>query len=110
MKSRERSFLLFALASLVLSACATTQYRWYHNQLTGQAAQQQFVLDRGACTTAAYRAVGAPPASQTTPSPLYGAAAGIQQAERENQYQAAFMNVFSGCMAERGWTLRAITR
>src|SRR5437879_12980581 len=56
-----------ALLLLALSACGTTpQYAWYHNHLTGQAAQQQFTIDNGACTAAAYRAVGEPPGSRDT--------------------------------------------
>jgi len=130
-----RSFLLCLLAVLLLSACATTQYYWHHNQLTGQGAQQQFVADRGTCTAAAYRAVGAPPASQippdtvttfsgytssggymygqahTTSGSLFaGPAEGFEQAQRENQYRTASTNVFNGCMAQRGWTLQAVTR
>lgn len=130
-----RSLLLSSLAVLVLNACATTQYYWHHNQLTGQAAQQQLAADHGNCIATAYRAVGGPPASQTPPdtvtnfsgytssggyvygqartttqSPFFGAPAGMQQAERENQYQGALMNVIYGCMVQRGWTLQAVTR
>lgn len=130
-----RSFLLSSLAALFLSACATTQYLWQHNQLTGQGAQQQFDADRGTCAAAADRAVGVPPVSRTpsetvtdfsgytssggyvygqartTPqSPFFGSPAGRQQAERENQYESALLNVFAGCMAQRDWTLQAVTR
>lgn len=101
----------------------------------GQAAQQQFVIDRGTCTAAAYRTVGAPPPSQNSPDtittfsgytskggylygqahttgsdPFFGAIAGSQQAVRENQYQQALANVFNGCMAQHGWTMQPVTR
>jgi hypothetical protein len=126
-----QSFLLV----LLLGGCATTQYDWSHNQLSGEEAQQQFTVDRRSCTAAAYRAVGGPPTSQTQPdaitnfsgytgsggyfygqartspqSPYFGSPAGTQQAERENQYENALLNVFGGCMAQRGWSLQPVTR
>ncbi len=130
-----RLFLLSTLAALLLNACATTQYYWRHNQLTGQAAEQQLTADRSSCTITARSAVGAPPVSQnqpdivtnfsgytssggyvsgqarmTTQSPMFGAAAGIQQAEVENRHQDALLNVFVGCMAQRGWAIQAVGR
>lgn len=132
---RIRSFLVLLSVVLMLGACATRQYYWQHSQLVGQAAQQQFIVDRGTCTAAAYRAVGAPPPSQNPPDtvttfsgyttsgvylygqartaasdPFFSAMAGGEQVVRENQYQQALTNVFNGCMAQHGWTLQIITR
>ena len=121
-------------AVVVLAGCARTQYYWRHNQLSGEMAQQQFAVDRGTCTAAAYRAVGAPPAgpppdtvtnfsgytgsggyfhgqARSSPqSPYFGAPAGSQQAEREIQYQNAYLSVFGGCMAQRGWSLQTVAK
>ena len=125
-----RSLFLSTLAALLLNACATQQQlNWRHNQLTGQAAKQQHAVDSAACIGAARSAVGAPSASQTRPdtvtnfsgysssggyisgqartttqSPMFGAAAGIQQAEIENRSEAAVANMALGCMARRGWS------
>ena len=115
----------------VLSGCAalaTPQYSWYHYALTGQAAQQRFSVDNGACTAAAYREVGQPPESRdtvtdfsastssgeqisgqartTTGGSLGSITEGMQKVERENQYRAALNSVYSGRMAQRGWTLQ----
>lgn len=124
------------LAAMVgVTGCATPQHNWYHNQLGGQRAQQQFAIDHGACTAAAYSAVGAPPASQTSPdtvtnfsgytgsggyfygqartspqSQYFGSPAGTQQADREIQYRNAFLGVFGGCMSQRGWSLQPVRR
>lgn len=118
----------------ILGGCATTQYYWHHNQLSGPQAQQQSVADEGACTAAAYRAVGAPPAgappdtvtnfsgytgsggyfygqAHSAPqSSYFGTAAGVQQAEREIQYRDAYLSVFAGCMTQRGWSLQPVTK
>lgn len=127
--------LLALCVSLVLVACATTHNYWQHNQLTGQPAQQQLTADRGTCTIAAYQAIGGPPTqpqrppdTQTTfsgttsrgdyfsgqarantsdPNP---SASALQQGRIESEYKAALTNVFNGCMAQRGWSLRAVTR
>jgi len=51
-------------SSLVLSACAalaTPQYSWQNPNLTWQEVEQRYPIDNGACTTAAYHAMGAPP-------------------------------------------------
>lgn len=108
-----RSIMPLLISALTLNACATTQYYWQHSQLTGQGAEQQLVVDRGACTAEAYRAIGPPPAppgasgtvtdfSGTTSSGVYvtgqarttgqtlgWGAGGVQQANMENQYQTA---------------------
>ena len=125
-----RLFTGLAVAGLV--ACATTKYYWQHGNLGGQAAAQQLVADRGACTAAAYQAIGAPPLVAGAPSnrdttfsgytssgtyfygqtqshdfSAWGPAASIQ-ADREMQYRNVLANVFMGCMAQRGWTLQAV--
>jgi hypothetical protein len=105
-----RSFLLSPLTVLVLSACATTQYYWHHNQLTGQGAEQRLVVDRSACTAAAHRAMGQPPPPMSSDTAMGGYAAGAHQAEIENQYRSGLTDVFNGCMAQRGWMLQAVTR
>jgi hypothetical protein len=125
---------LSVAAVVVLSGCQTTQYYWRHNQLSGPQAQQQYGIDHGTCTGAAYRAVGAPPPgpppdtvtnfsgytgsggyfsgqARTSPqSPFFGAPAGAIQAEREIQYRNAYLSVYGGCMAQRGWSLQTVTR
>jgi hypothetical protein len=120
-KQRRRKFFS-GLLVLALSACAaiaTPQYSWNHNRLTGQAAQQQFIVDNGACTASAYRAVGEPPRSPNavsggaSGSSLGSVAEGMQQAQLEQQHQAALnqrqaglQSVYAWCMAQRGWTFR----
>jgi hypothetical protein len=115
-----RRFVYFALPSLVLSGCATLApppYSWQNDHLTGEAAGQQFPIDNGACTAAAYRSIGSPPQEPAAPSShgsvtnftastssgesisgqattsrsggLYGAPAGAEEAQRQIQYQNA---------------------
>src|SRR5207302_723896 len=83
----------------------------------------------GACTAAAYRAVGEPPGSRDTVTDfsastssgesisgqartttgdgsLGSIAEGMQKAERQQQYRAALNSVYSGCMAQHGWYLQ----
>ena len=124
-----RSIVLIALALLLLNACATQQGQWRHNQLTGQAAQQQLAIDTDPCLATARNVVGPPPATQTprdtvttfsgysssggyvrgearttTQSGMYGAPVGIQQSDMQNQYANTINSVFLGCMRQRGWT------
>lgn len=123
-------FILSALAGLLLMGCAiapSQQPNWRHNQLTGQAAQQQHDIDRAQCLAAARSAV-APPLAQMPPSTvtnffantpsgyvsgqattttqggMYGAPVGIQQANAQINYESAFANMALGCMAQRGWS------
>lgn len=125
--------IIAATAVLFLTACASTQYHWRHNSLSGAAAQQQFSVDQGACTAEAYRVIGGPPQSpqlppgstttfsgntsrgtqfsgqaQTTysdPNPFWS---GYKQAEAERQHRTALSQVFTGCMAQRGWSQYAV--
>jgi len=124
-----------AIFSLAAVACSTTQTYWRHNTLSGSAAEQQFVADRGTCTGAAYRAIGGPPQSPQLPPPsttnysgytsqgtyIQGQAqttysdpnpflSGVRQGEADAQYRAALTNVFNGCMAQRGWSQYSVTR
>lgn len=121
--------------SILTVACSNTQNYWRHNSLSGSAAEQQFAADRGTCTAAAHRAIGAPPQApqlppssttnfsgytsqgtyvqgqaQTTysdPNPFWS---GVKQSEAEGQYRAALSSVFNGCMAQRGWSQHSVTR
>jgi len=124
-----------AAFSLMAVACTTTQYYWRHKTMSGPAAEQQFATDRGNCIAAAYRTVGGPPQAPQLPPPsttnfsgftsqgtyFQGQAqttysdpnpfwSGMKQAEAENQHRAALSSVFTGCMAQRGWSQYAVTR
>ena len=124
--------IMYALAAVLLGACAvgpTQQPNWRHNQLTGQAAQQQHAIDSRACVAAAQSAIGPPPGALTPPNSvtnfsaqtssgvyvtgqatttaqaqMFGAPVGIQQANIQNQYMNAVGSLTLNCMAQRGWS------
>lgn len=127
-----QSRILSALTAVLLISCAgapSQQPNWRHNQLSGQAAQQQHTVDSRVCVADARNAVGPPPTSQTPPntvtnfsgytssggyisgqattttqSPMFGAPNGIQQANAQNQYMNAIGQLTLNCMAQRGWS------
>ena len=126
----KQPLILATLTTLLLSACASPQQQgmnWRHSYLTGQAAQQQNAVDSATCVSAARNAAGPRPQApqgsvtdfsgrtsgggyfsgqaRTTPqSGMYGAPAGIQQAEAQNQWEANIANMALSCMAQRGWS------
>jgi len=126
-----RLFGIFVMAAL--SACAQQQQYWQNSNLGGQNAQQQLNIDSGECTAAAHQAIGPAPHPIAQPSTnnmtsfygttssgayfsgqarsanndfsAWGPSSSIQ-IDREVNHRNSLANVYNGCMAQRGWSLR----
>lgn len=124
-----------AAISFTLIACANTEYRWRHSNLSGPTAQQQFNSDQAICAAEAHRTAGpAPQAPQLPPNttttfhgqtsrgttfqgnastthseanPIWS---GFEQGRADARHQNTVAALFNGCMTQLGWSQHRVTR